>query len=143
MIPAPVPVDEALRLETLHRYSILDTAPNLAFDRITSYVAKQFDTEIALVSLVDTDRQWFKSSCGLDASETPRDIAFCAYTILENRVNYIPDASKDERLKNNPLVTGEPNIRFYCGAPLIAPNGQSVGSLCIIDSKPRTDFFRS
>lgn len=140
MIPAPFPADEAARIETLRKYAILDSDPERAFDRITQYIAKQFGTEIALVSLVDTDRQWFKSSCGLDASETPRDLAFCSYTILEERVNYIPDASKDERLKNNPLVTGEPNIRFYCGAPLIAPNGQAVGSLCIIDSKPRPDF---
>lgn len=140
MIPAPIPGNEAERIATLRNYRVLDTEPERSFDAITNYVAKQFNAEIALVSLVDTDRQWFKASCGLDAKQTPRDLAFCAYTILENKVHYVPDATQDPRFKGNPLVTGDPNIRFYCGAPLIAPNGQSIGSLCVIDSKTRHDF---
>lgn len=140
MTAAPFPEDELKRIETLRQYAILDSAPESAFDRLTNYAAKQFNVPVALVSLVDTDRQWFKASCGLDASETPRDLAFCSYTVLSDRVNYIPDASKDERLKSNPLVAGEPHIRFYAGAPLIAPNGQRMGSFCVIDDKPRHDF---
>lgn len=143
MASAPIPHDEALRIETLRSYAILDSGPERAFDSITRYVAKQFDAQISVVSLVDTDRQWFKSGCGLDASETPRDQAFCAYTILDRQVNYIPDATQDMRTRDNPLVTGEPHIRFYCGAPLIAPNGQIVGSLCVIDSRPRPDFSKA
>lgn len=140
MIPAPFPADELERIATLRQYAILDSAPESAFDLLTNYAAKQFNVPISLVSLVDTERQWFKSSCGLDAKETPRDLAFCSYTVLSDEVNYIPDASEDERLKLNPLVTGEPHIRFYAGAPLIAPNGQRVGSFCLIDDQPRRDF---
>lgn len=140
MTPAPIPRDEAERIATLHRLAILDTEAESAFDRVTDFAAKQFDVPIALVSLVDTDRQWFKASCGLDESETPRDLAFCAYTILGDGVHYVPDATKDERFADNPLVTGELGIRFYCGAPLIASNGQRLGSLCLIDQKPRPGF---
>lgn len=140
MVPAPFPADEANRIATLRNYDILDSDPEKAFDSITKYIAKQFDVDIALVSLVDTDRQWFKSACGINETQTPRDLAFCGYTILSHNVHYVPDASKDQRLKANPLVTGSPKIRFYCGAPLIAPNGQSIGSLCVIDSKPRHAF---
>lgn len=140
MTPAPMPSDENERLATLRNYAILDTAPESAFDRLTSYAAKQFNVPFALVSLVDENRQWNKASCGMDVPELPRDLSFCSYTVLDDEVNYIPDASKDERLKDNPFVSGEPHLRFYAGAPLIAPNGQRVGSFCILDVKPRHDF---
>lgn len=141
-IPAPIPADEAERLATLRRFAILDTDKERAFDRITDFAARNFDVPIALVSLVDTDRQWFKASCGLDAAQTPRDLAFCAYTILSDDVHFVPDTTKDKRFAKNPLVTGEMAIRFYCGAPLIAQNGQRMGSLCLVDMKPRPDFTK-
>ncbi|MEQ8402711.1 MAG: EAL domain-containing protein [Roseitalea porphyridii] len=137
---APMPTDEADRVATLRRYAILDTGRESAFDRITDFAARQFDVPIALVSLVDENRQWFKASCGLGESQTPRDLAFCAWTILGDGVHYVPDATKDERFADNPLVTGDLGIRFYCGAPLIAANGHRLGSLCLIDQKPRPDF---
>ncbi|WP_306260329.1 EAL domain-containing protein [Pararhizobium sp. IMCC21322] len=141
-IPAPIPSDEAERLATLRRFAILDTEKERAFDRITDFAAKNFDVPIAIISLVDTDRQWFKASCGLDTGQTPRDLAFCAYTILSDDVHFVPDATKDKRFAKHPLVTGDMGIRFYCGAPLIAENGQRIGSLCLIDTKPRPDFTK-
>jgi diguanylate cyclase (GGDEF)-like protein len=140
MIPAPMPKNEAERIATLQRYAILDTEPERAFDRITSIAVKLFNVPIALVSLVDADRQWFKSSCGLGKTQTPRDLAFCSYTILSDDVLCVPDATRDKRFAKNPLVTGELGIRFYCGAPLVSPNGQRLGSLCVIDQKPRHNF---
>ncbi|MEM8795764.1 MAG: EAL domain-containing protein [Pseudomonadota bacterium] len=143
MIPARVPAYESERLETLRRYQILDTGPERTFDTITKFISKQFNTDIALISMIDRDRQWFKATCGLDVSETPRDLAFCAYTILDQQITCIPDASADERFKDNPLVTSPPHIRFYCGAPLIAPNGHIVGSVAIVDREPRSGFSAS
>lgn len=136
----PIPASEAERIATLRRYAILDTARESAFDKITAFAAKQFDMPIALISLIDSKRQWFKAACGLDVPETPRDVAFCAYTIFGDDVLCIPDATRDKRVCDNPLVTGEMSIRFYCGAPLIAENGHRLGSLCLIDTKPRFDF---
>jgi PAS domain S-box-containing protein len=133
----PYPVNEQQRLATLNSYAILDSPPEAAFDRITRMAARIFNVPIALISLVDTNRQWFKSCYGLDAQETSRDVAFCAHAILGNEVLVIPDATLDPRFANNPLVTGEPHIRFYAGAPLHTREGFNVGTLCIIDTKPR------
>ncbi len=132
-----VPSNEAERLATLHSLKILDTEAEERFDAITRIAKRLFNVEIALVSLVDTNRQWFKSKQGLDASETPRDISFCGHAILSENTFVIEDASKDARFADNPLVTGAPNIRFYAGAPIAYLDGQNMGTLCIIDSKPR------
>ncbi|PZQ24675.1 MAG: histidine kinase [Sphingopyxis macrogoltabida] len=125
------------RLETLRSYRILDTAPEPGFDRVTKLVADLFDAPIALVSLVDDCRQWFKSAHGLDVAETPRDISFCQYVIADDQPMVITDATQDPRFADNPLVTGEPYIRFYAGMPLRAPNGVVLGTLCVIDEKVR------
>ncbi len=134
---APLPNDEARRLETLRRYAILDTPAEPCFDRIARLAARQFRTPIALISLVDERRQWFKAKCGLAAEETDRDIAFCAHTILHDDVLVVPDTRLSSVFADNPLVTGEPGIRFYAGAPLVAPDGTRIGTLCVIDTKPR------
>ena len=131
------PADESDRLDTLRSIDILDTPPDERFDRLTRMARKIFDVPIALVSLVDADRQWFKSSAGLEASETPRDISFCGHAILGDEVFMVPNVSDDERFSDNPLVTGDPNISFYAGCPLRALDGQKLGTLCIIDRKPR------
>ena len=131
------PDNETLRIETLRKFLILDTPPETRFDNLTQAAASFFRVQIALVSLVDVNRQWFKSACGLDATETPRDISFCGHAILHNDVMVINDALLDERFFDNPLVTGEPKIRFYAGAPLTMPNGVNVGTLCLIDRNPR------
>ena len=131
------PRNEAERLKTLHDLHILDTEFDERFDRLTRMAARMFNVPIALVSLVDTNRQWFKSAVGLDARETPRDISFCGHTILKDEVFVIKDASADSRFADNPLVTGEPNIRFYAGSPLQVTEGNRIGTLCIIDDKPR------
>lgn len=131
------PQDEATRLDTLRALNILDTSPEERFDRLTRLAKRLFGVPMALVSLVDEDRQWFKSCQGLDASETPRDISFCGHAILGDDIFLIPDAALDERFHDNPLVTGEPHIRFYAGCPLRVPNGSKLGTLCIIDREPR------
>ncbi|RYD44690.1 MAG: GAF domain-containing protein [Sphingomonadales bacterium] len=128
---------ERARLATLREYRIMDTAPEPAFDRVTKMVADLYDAPIALVSLVDDCRQWFKSSYGLDAAETPRDMSFCQYVIAEDRPVVITDVMGDERFRDNPLVTGDPFIRFYAGVPLRAYNGAILGTLCVIDRKER------
>lgn len=116
---------------------VLDTEPEEQFDTMTAYCASRFDVEIALVTLVDTDRQWFKSACGLASRETARDVSFCGHAILEDRVMVIPDARADDRFHDNPLVTGPPYIRFYAGAPLVLASGHRVGTLCLIDAEPK------
>ncbi len=128
---------ERLRLDTLREYRIMDTGPEEAFDRVTKMVADLYDAPIALVSLVDDCRQWFKSSYGLDVPETPRDISFCQYVIAEDKPVVIVDVLGDERFRDNPLVTGDPFIRFYAGVPLRAYNGTILGTLCLIDRKER------
>lgn len=137
MLFTPPAIDESERLATLRALQVLDTLPEERFDRITRIAAALFNVPIALVSLVDQDRQWFKSRCGLDATETPRDIAFCAHAILGSQIMAVPDALLDERFRDNPLVVSDPKIRSYHGAPLRTANGQRVGTLCIIDTRPR------
>ncbi|RZI42720.1 EAL domain-containing protein [Herbaspirillum sp. HC18] len=129
---------EGLRLETLDRFRIMDTAPERQFDDIVALAAAICDTPMAIVSLVDERRQWFKSRLGLDRSETPRDIAFCRYTIDQGDLFVVQDASADARFTDNPLVTGPPFIRFYAGAPLLTRDGYALGSLAVLDRKPRT-----
>jgi EAL domain-containing protein (putative c-di-GMP-specific phosphodiesterase class I)/GAF domain-containing protein len=129
---------EARRVHALHSTGLLDTCASESFDRVTRLAAALFDVPIALVSLVDKDRQWFKSRLGIDATETTRDVAFCDYTIRAADVLVVEDAALDPRFVENPLVTGEPLIRFYAGAPLILQSGEALGSLCIIDRLPRT-----
>ncbi|MES9967276.1 MAG: PAS domain S-box protein [Sedimenticola sp.] len=131
------PKNELLRMDALCRLNILDTPSEERFDRITRVAQRHFNVPIALVSLVDNDRQWFKSRQGLDAEETSRDISFCGHAIHNEHIFYIPNAAEDPRFADNPLVTVAPNIRFYAGAPLHAPGGERIGTLCIIDSEPR------
>lgn len=132
------PDNEQERLHGLYHLNILDTEPEERFDKITRLARMVFDLPIALVSIVDKDRQWFKSSCGLSARETPRDISFCGHAILGQDIFVIPDTFLDDRFHDNPLVTGQPFIRFYAGMPLFSNNGLAIGTLCVVDIKPRT-----
>lgn len=137
MQPAPFPTDEAERIATLRQLLILDTLPEARFDNLTRVAASFFRVPVALVSLVDVERQWFKSSFGLAARETSRDVSFCAHAILREDVLVVEDALDDTRFADNPLVIDDPHIRFYAGAPLRMANGQQVGTLCVIDRAPR------
>ena len=133
---------EHRRLSVLGSYNILDSPPELEFDCITQEAKDYFDVPIAVVSLVDLGRQWFKSIKGLDANETPRSCSFCAHVVQRqdercNPVMVIPDATKDDRFKDNPLVKDGLKVRFYAGAPIVSPEGPKLGSFCIIDTKPR------
>jgi PAS domain S-box-containing protein len=133
----PLPPDEDARLAALHQYAILDTAPEGAFDDLTHLAASICKMPIALIGLVDAERQWFKSRVGVDAPEVPREIAFCAHTILQPDVLIVPDLQSDKRFATNPLVTDDPHARFYAGVPLTTPAGQALGTLCVIDRVPR------
>jgi len=136
----PVPFNEANRLEVLKKYAILDTKPEPAFDQLTALVGETFGAPTVLVSILDGERQWFKSKIGLEVDETARDVAFCAHAILEDGPLVVLDAKEDVRFHKNPLVTGEPFIRFYAGAPLITPDGFRLGTLCVIDYEPHAEF---
>ncbi|MDC6127953.1 sensor domain-containing diguanylate cyclase, partial [Burkholderia gladioli] len=137
MSSAPLPADEASRLAKLRSLQLLDTPDEERFDRITRLARRIFDVPIALVSLVDENRQWFKSCFGLDVRETSRDMSFCAHAILSRQTLVIPDATLDPRFADNPLVTGAPGIRFYAGHPLALPDGTNLGTLCLIDTRSR------
>ena len=137
----PVPTNEADRLRTLRSYKILDTKPEERFDELTRLAALICGVPISLISLIDADRQWFKSRFGLDVQETPRAQAFCTHAIMQPEMFVVPDASQDDRFAHNPLVTGDPHIRFYAGAPLAARDGHLLGTLCVIDREPHTLTF--
>jgi GAF domain-containing protein len=132
-----IPKDEQQRLASLRSLRILDTGPEERFDRITRLASALFDAPIALVSLVDENRQWFKSCYGLNVKETSRDAAFCAHVVYNREPMIVPDTFQDKRFADNPLVINEPRIRFYAGCPLILRDGACIGTLCVIDTRPR------
>jgi anti-sigma regulatory factor (Ser/Thr protein kinase) len=136
-LPVAGAAEEAARLEVLRKYRILDTEPEIAFDDLALLASHICETPMAAISLVDADRQWFKSRIGLPEAQTARSIAFCAHAIEQRSIFVVPDASKDERFRDNPQVTGDPHIRFYAGAPLLAREGHALGTLCVIDRRPR------
>jgi len=134
---APLPDNEEGRLKTLNSLDLLDTVAEPEFDELTALAAQICNMPVALISLVDHNRQWFKAKVGLDVSETSRDVAFCAYSILTpDQIMEIPDALLDKRFSENPLVTETPKFRFYAGIPLVASNGHALGTLCVLDYKP-------
>jgi len=128
---------ESRRLKALHKSGLLDSPPEARFDRVTRLAARVFDVPISLVSLVDRDRQWFKSSVGLECKQTAREVSICDKAIRKDTMTIVPDARLDARFSDSPLVTGEPFIRFYAGCPIWSEDGYRVGTLCIVDTKPR------
>jgi len=138
VLTAPLPANETERLALLHSLDLLDTPAEPVFDDITRLVAQILKVPIVLVSLIDADRQWFKSRVGLEAQETPREIAFCAHTILGSEPLVVPDTSLDQRFADNPLVTAAPQIQFYVGVPICSAHGLALGTLCAIDTQPRS-----
>lgn len=137
IMTAPIPPDERKRLTVLWQYDILDTVPEEVFDELTDLAAKICSAPMAMISLVDEDRQWFKSKVGLTQRETAREISFCTHAILQDELFIVPDATQDPRFAGSPLVTADPHVRFYAGAPLITPDGHALGTLCIMDRVPR------
>lgn len=134
----PTSANEQARLDSLREYRILDTGPEQAFDDLTQLAAYLCGTPVAMISLIDSQRQWFKSRVGVDINETPRNIAFCSHAILEEGLFIVEDLSKDERFRDNPFVKLDPKIRFYAGAPFKSRTGHALGTICVVDSKPRT-----
>ena len=134
---APTPSNEDDRLSALRQLLILDTPEEERFDRIAAFAAEEFDVPLALISMVDADRTWFKSHIGTDLPEAPRDVSFCGHAILVEEPFVVPDAALDPRFADNPNVTQEPHVRFYAGVCLRLPSGQNVGTLCLFDFKPR------
>lgn len=134
---APLPANEDQRLATLRDYRIMDTGPDEGFDRLTAFAADLFDVPVALISLIDAERQWFKSRHGLPVSETPRGISFCAHTILDDEPLIVENAVEHPLFRNSPLVCGGPGLRFYAGVALLADDGQRLGTLCVGDTRPR------
>jgi len=137
MLAPERPFNEQQRLRALHALHILDTAPESRFDRVTRIARRLFDVQIALVSLVDSERQWFKSADGLGLKETSRDTSFCGHAILQDDIFVVPDALSHVDFCDNPLVVSPPNVRFYAGCPLALPSGHKLGTLCLMDSQPR------
>ncbi len=137
-LPFPVPANEAERLQALHAYAILDTLPEAVFDDVVGLVSSICEVPIALISLLDEDRQWFKAKVGIEAEQTARSEAFCSHAIMNPEdVFVIPDTQQDSRFRCNPLVEGDPRIRFYAGASIVTPGGYAVGTVCAIDRVPR------
>ena len=134
---ASKPKNEVQRIQILWQYDVLDTLPEAAFDELTELASVICDTPVALITLVDEDRQWFKSKVGISLSETSRDVSMCAHAILQKDLFIVPDATKDKRFKDNPLVTSSPKIRFYAGMPLVTLGGHALGTICVVDQKPR------
>ena len=133
----PLPKNEAKRLNVLWQYDLLDTVPEAVFDDLTNLAALICEAPVALISLVDEKRQWFKSRIGVSVKETSRDVSFCAHAILQDGLFTVSDATKDPRFSGNPFVTGPQHIRFYAGVPLRSPDGYALGTLCVLDKEPR------
>jgi GAF domain-containing protein len=138
MPAAPIPENEELRLAALQEYDILDTPAEASFDRVTKLACRLLNVPMSVVSLVDKERQWFKSCVGVDVTETPRAPSFCSYTILTDQVLNVPDATQDPRFFDSALVTGSPYLRFYLGIPLRSSSGFNIGSFCAMSPEPRT-----
>lgn len=136
MAAAP-PSIEASRIAALNRYAILDTEPEQSFDDLVTLAAHICKTPMAMLSLVDEHRQWFKSKVGVQVCETPREVSICTYAIQQDDLFIVPDTRQDPRFRDNPLVVGEPRVRFYAGAPLINEDGFALGTLCVVDREPR------
>lgn len=134
---AVAPSKEAARVAALNRYAILDSEPEQSFDDLVTLAAHICQTPMAMLSLVDDHRQWFKSKYGVEIRETPKDLSICAHAIQQGDLFIVPDLTKDERFRDNPLVTGESHLRFYAGAPLINEDGFALGTLCVVDQQPR------
>lgn len=134
----PIPPDEPQRLRVLKEYDILDTPAEVSFNSITVLASHICQAPIALIVLIDRDRQWFKSAVGTRLKETPREFAFCAHTIMQRSLMIVPDALLDNRFAGNPMVAAGPKFRFYAGAPLVTPDNRALGTLCVIDRRPRT-----
>lgn len=137
MITPPMPANEADRLALLYELLLLDTPPERRLDKIVEFASSEFNVPVCLISLVDSNRQWFKARVGIDACETPRDISFCSHALGSSELLVVPDALLDARFHDNPLVSGGPLIRFYAGAPLMCRDGLVIGTLCLIDTVPR------